>query len=1265
MRLSCILESCKGSFGDKHCVLAWLGPALASMAHKRSRRADDDGDNEIGIESASSSFRRTASAKRSRLAMAAANGGSVVSDDEDDDADRFEFTVSSGPSGRDYDTDEVDEGEELLATQIVEKNIRKHRDNIASESGIIEEVYCSNFMCHTKLRIKFGPLINFIVGHNGSGKSAVLTALTMCLGGKASSTNRGTSMKSMIKEGEDHAVLAVKIKNAGDGAYKPDLYGRSISVERHFSRTGASGFKIKGSEGKIITTKKSDLDDILDFFAFQLDNPINVLNQDMARQFLSNSTPSEKYKFFIRGTQLEVLDADYKVVEENIDNIEAKLRSRAEDNKILKAKADSAEQKKRFLEQAKSIREKIEETRRMHAWAQVEEVEEDLNRKLAEVRTAEENVNEKTDAAQDASGIHEGHQQAWEAAGRQYQQLKDDIEPVKEKHDAAKEKFEANKQEIITIKETERKIKGDLKMHKDNVKRHDREIEQEERRMAEAEGGDQAERVRELHDLRQAAEEAKREQTEHDALFRELDRKKIEAGEAQAEAKPRLENATQALTHAQSQLNELQRSEGRPLDPYRPQMTQLVKAINAETRWREKPVGPIGTYIRLLKMEWSSVIETVFGGVLNGFCCTNMEDRRILESIMKRVKCEVSIYKGDSVRISVNEPREDLVTILRVLHVESDLIRNQIIINQSVENTVLTRSTEEAIKLIQNQEPRVKVAICASEHGGGARYALTSSGNAAGGPVKAWQGQARMKADREDQLRLQREKVTRAASEKQDAEQHHKAATDQVKAAKQALERHKRVKGDLIVKVQRADDAIDELQNVIESNQPQDGKLQELRRLRGESQEECDHTSASYRDWIDAKDKLDDAAKPLKAAMDETSGDLELAIARADKKELRMSQLNEVRETALRKKNEALAKVETAKKEVQERVHAAEQLRQTITEEFIPAAQQICARVEVAAGMTPNILDKRLEKFETDLRHQERQAGGTEEELTLAWQEAKSRYLDSVAQTEEMEKFQKLQKESLNYRQERWHKFRKCISLRTRSTFSYLLSERNFRGRVIIDHKNKLLDIKVEPDLSKESDAGRATKTLSGGEKSFATICLLLSVWEAMGSPIRCLDEFDVFMDSVNRATSMGMMIQAARRSVGRQFVLITPQAMGNVELGDDVKVHKMSDPERGQTTLPFASRSTLDDQRLQPLWPQRGDTVRAIADFTDCCKIGTSPATISRKRSPVLPNIVHVSSGMCPNGHEQAFDGAQRQYHLLLRLVSGGQVGLGRLDER
>jgi chromosome segregation ATPase len=49
----------------------------------------------------------------------------------------------------------------------------------------------------------------------------------------------------------------------------------------------------------------------------------------------------------------------------------------------------------------------------------------------------------------------------------------------------------------------------------------------------------------------------------------------------------------------------------------------------------------------------------------------------------------------------------------------------------------------------------------------------------------------------------------------------------------------------------------------------------------------------------------------------------------------------------------------------------------------------------------------------------------------------------------------------------------------------------------------------------------------------------------------------DVFMDNVNRDVSMRMMIHAARRAEGRQFILITPQSMGNIQLGTDVKIHK------------------------------------------------------------------------------------------------------------
>ena len=55
------------------------------------------------------------------------------------------------------------------------------------------------------------------------------------------------------------------------------------------------------------------------------------------------------------------------------------------------------------------------------------------------------------------------------------------------------------------------------------------------------------------------------------------------------------------------------------------------------------------------------------------------------------------------------------------------------------------------------------------------------------------------------------------------------------------------------------------------------------------------------------------------------------------------------------------------------------------------------------------------------------------------------------------------------------------------------------------EHKYSLSN-KVQPDETQMS-GGRQTKTLSGGEKSFSTICLLLALWDAMGTPVRCLDE--------------------------------------------------------------------------------------------------------------------------------------------------------------
>jgi chromosome segregation ATPase len=56
-------------------------------------------------------------------------------------------------------------------------------------------------MCHERLSFDFGENMNFIIGHNGSGKSAILTGITLALGGKTSSTGRAAGMGELVRSG--------------------------------------------------------------------------------------------------------------------------------------------------------------------------------------------------------------------------------------------------------------------------------------------------------------------------------------------------------------------------------------------------------------------------------------------------------------------------------------------------------------------------------------------------------------------------------------------------------------------------------------------------------------------------------------------------------------------------------------------------------------------------------------------------------------------------------------------------------------------------------------------------------------------------------------------------------------------------------------------------------------------------------------------------------------------------------------------------------
>ena len=390
---------------------------------------------------------------------------------------------------------------------------------------------------------------------------------------------------------------------------------------------------------------------------------------------------------------------------------------------------------------------------------------------------------------------------------------------------------------------------------------------------------------------------------------------------------------------------------------------------------------------------------------------------------------------------------------------------------------------------------------------------------------------------------------------------------DSVKTT-QALTSHNRRKRDLEIESQRAEDRIEELRGELEAMQPQDGKLDGLKQQFEEHQQQVEHLKQELQNAIEERDNITLQNGEKKKRVDEATTEIQAKEAEVKDAEKKAHKYKDRRSQALHQKNEADASRADAAAELEHTRQKRDETARTV-EEYTAQAQNVSPRVPVDPSENYDTLTAKMERLHEELNRFRREIGGNEEQVLADYAAARSALKSAQRRFDLTNGLLDQLKQTLKDRNDTWKHFRTHITLRARIIFNDLMKDRGFQGDMLIDHKSKQLELQVNPDTKRSrSDQARQTKTLSGGEKSFSTVCMLLALWEAMGSPIRCLDEFDVFMDSVNRDMSMKMMIACARQAVGRQFILITPQSMGGVDYAPDVKVVQMKDPERGQTTL-------------------------------------------------------------------------------------------------
>ena len=128
----------------------------------------------------------------------------------------------------------------------------------------------------------------------------------------------------------------------------------------------------------------------------------------------------------------------------------------------------------------------------------------------------------------------------------------------------------------------------------------------------------------------------------------------IEAGREEFLKRQReVRGIEEEISNLRKDLAKLQGAKGNDLYAFEG-ATQIRREIDAHKNWISKPLGPIGSFVKIKRefVHFASVIDSLFGQHLNAWVVNNPQDREQMMKILKRVGSLVSFLVDRSLLVS-------------------------------------------------------------------------------------------------------------------------------------------------------------------------------------------------------------------------------------------------------------------------------------------------------------------------------------------------------------------------------------------------------------------------------------------------------------------------------------------------------------------------------------------------------------------------------------------------------------------------------------
>lgn len=1044
------------------------------------------------------------------------------------------------------------------------------------EVGIIESIQLKNFMCHSMLGpFQFGSNLNFVVGNNGSGKSSVLTALIVGLGGKATATNRGSSLKMFVKTGATSADISITLRNQGRDAFKPEVYGDSIIVNQHINLDGNRSYRLKSKSGTVVSSKKEELLGILDHFNIQVDNPVSVLTQEMSKHFLQSKNEGDKYKFFMKATQLEQMKEDYSYIMKTKENTSLQIEQGEERLQELKLLYKEKKERYRSIGFVNEMRNHLEELKHKMAWAVVGEMEREIQ-PIREGIRAEEGNTEKFDQKLEECQVKVNE------AEEKYRTIQEKLVTISEEAETLHPQCILLKADVQTRRKAVNEVEVLYNRVKTELKRLGKDDEQLRNRIEEMKKS--ANRISDpekLEKQRKIAQLKEKLQAFHDEevmIGQQMDQFQQAVYKHKEEhAKLRREDSDmkRELDAKQKQLRELRDSKTNIFKRFGQHIPSFLEAVETAYRqghFKRKPVGPLGAFIHLKDAELSLAVESCLKSLVQAFCCDNHSDERVLQQLMANHyprgfrpsiivnKFQDKVY--DVTHKGVHHP--EFPSVLTALEIDDPVVANCLIDVRGIEKILLIKSSRKAREVMQSNNPprNCKEAFTAEGDQVFDRRYYSSD----------YHRPKYLSKDVEGEISHLENEVANRKAQLTACQRRLYSIENEIRQNENHLHRHRQHQKELQIKMRTTNAEIADLENT-EENQSVD-----IRVLEDVAEEN--------------KKKMESAKKEMQEQsrrMEELNNVLQEAEKRFEEIKEKIHQVEEIAGPIKDELNKADSEVENRKRRWQhyedrknEHLACIKKHKELLAakekelEEKTAQARQIYAeRIEVSR--TVKSLDAEMNRLRERI-NSEKNHHGNREEIIQQFLDAKERYEDANIKVKNLKRFIMLLEEIMTQRFRIYRQFLRLLSLRCKLYFDYLLRIRACCGKILFDHKNETLSITVQPG-EEDKAALNDVRSLSGGERSFSTVCFILSLWSITESPFRCLDEFDVYMDMVNRRIAMDMILKVADSQHHRQFILLTPQSMSSLPTSSRIRILRMQDPERGQTQLNFHTRNEEEEE--------------------------------------------------------------------------------------